>query len=88
MSKTAAQKKPLTFEDLNTAKNYDWIREQHRNEAGDICRKVNITPVDENDPQEERGQLVVTGCHRIGFDTRTHKAWVKEGEVVIAPLNA
>lgn len=88
-SNAATRSKPLTFDDLNTAENYDFIRTDplYRNDAGEYPRRFIVAPIDENDPTEVSGELIVRGRHRIGFDPRTHKAWIKEGEVVIAPLS-
>lgn len=80
--------KESSFEDLNTPDSYDTIRssESYRTSAGELVRSVSIIPRDENDPQEERARLVIFGRHRIGFDPRTHKAWIRDGVVNIAPL--
>lgn len=76
------------FEKFNTAETFNFIRSHnsYRNDHGELCRSVQIQPADANDPNEGRAHLVVSGHHRIGFDPRTHKAWVRDGEVIIAPL--
>jgi hypothetical protein len=76
------------FDKFNNPTTFDAIRAEraYKNEHGEVCRSTSIEPADPNDPSEERGHLVISGKHRIGFDPRTHKAWVKEGEVIIAPL--
>lgn len=81
----------LTFEDFNKPETYDQCRGElsyaYTDVNGNPARYTAIEPDDREDPAEDRGLLVLSGRVRVGFDPRTHKAWIKEGEVVIAPLS-